>query len=166
MNILREHTDYQYSEGVAMICCLFGHKDTPSSIYPELEVKIKYVIEHEAVDYFLVGNNGSFDSMALSILRNIVHEYPGVSFHIVLAYMPMVCKPDWPYSVAETLYPEGLESVHPRYAIAWRNSWMVQTADIVLCYIKHDWGGAARYVALAQKKKKRVINIGLLMTQD
>lgn len=137
-----------------MICCLFGHKDTPSSIYPELEAKIRYVIEHEAVDCFLIGNNGAFDSIALSILRNVVHEYTEVSYHVVLAYLPTVYKPDWPYSATETLYLEGLESVHPKYAIAWRNNWMVEAADIVICNITHDWGGAARYVAVARKKKK------------
>lgn len=148
-----------------MVCCLFGHKDTSSSIYPELEAKIRYVIEHEAVDYFLVGNNGAFDSMAIGILRNMVHEYSGISYHVVLAYLPTAHRTDWPYSATETLYPEGLESVHPKYAIAWRNKWMVESADIVICNITHDWGGAERYVAMAHKKKKRVINIALLMTE-
>lgn len=137
-----------------MVCCLFGHKDTPSSIYPELEAKIRYAIEYEAADYFLVGNNGAFDSMALCVLRKMVHEYSGISYHVVLAYLPTGYKVDWPYSAAETLYPEGLESVHPRYAMARRNNWMVESADIVICYITHGWGGAARYIEMAQKKKK------------
>lgn len=143
-----------------MVCCFFGHKDTPSSIYTELEVKIRYAIEHEAVDYFLVGNNGAFDSIALSILKDVIHEYPGVSYHVVLAYLPTKYKEDWSYSATETLCPEGLESVPPKYAIAWRNNWMVASADIVICYITHGWGGAARYSEHARKKGKKIINLG------
>lgn len=143
-----------------MVCCFFGHKDTPSSIYSELEVKIRYVIEHESVDYFLVGNNGAFDSIALCILKDVMHEYPEVSYHVVLAYFPTEYKADWPYSATETLYPEGLEDVHPKYAIAWRNNWMVTSADIVICYITHSWGGAARYSGYARKMGKTIINLG------
>lgn len=143
-----------------MVCCFFGHKDTPSSIYTELEVKIRYVIEYEAVDYFLVGNNGAFDSMALCALRNVVHEYPTVSYHVVLAYLPTKYKEGWSYNATETLYPEGLESIPPKYAITWRNNWMVASADIVICYITHGWGGAARYSEHARKKGKMIINLG------
>ncbi len=143
-----------------MVCCLFGHKDAPSSIYPELEAKIRYVIEHEAVDYFLVGNNGAFDSMVLRALRNIVPEYPAVSYRVVLAYLPTKHRTHWPYSATEALYLEGLESVHPKYAIARRNNWMVASADIVICYITHGWGGAFRYSEHARKKGKKIINLG------
>lgn len=143
-----------------MVCCLFGHKDTPSSIMPELEATIRYVIEHEDVDYFLVGNNGSFDSLALCVLRRVVHEYPGIAYHVVLAYLPISYNKDWPYSSVETVYPEGLEIIYPKYAIAWRNKWMIASADIVLCNITHGWGGAARYVGHARKKGKIIINLG------
>ena len=143
-----------------MVCCLFGHKDTPNSIIPELEAKIRYVIEHEAVDCFLVGNSGSFDSLALCVLRKVAHEYPGITYHVVLAYLPISRNEDWPYSAAETVYPEGLENVHPKYAIAWRNRWMIASADIVICYITHGWGGAARYTGQARKKGKKIINLG------
>ena len=65
----------------------------------------------------------------------------------------------------ETIYPEGLECVHPRYAISWRNKWMIQESDVVVTYVAHSWGGAAKFEQLARKKKKRVINIASLMTE-
>ena len=143
-----------------MVCCLLGHKDTPSSIIPELEARIRYAIEHETVDCFLVGNNGSFDSLALCALRKVMYDYPGINYHVVLAYLPISRNEDWPYSPAETVYPEGLENVHPKYAIAWRNRWMIASADILICYITHGWGGAARYAGQARKKGKKIINLG------
>ena len=71
-----------------------------------------------------------------------------------------VAKKEWSsYEQMETLFPEGLESVHPRYAIAWRNKWMVQESDVVVTYITHSWGGAAKYMEYARRKKKTIINI-------
>ena len=76
-------------------------------------------------------------------------------------YMPAE-KETWsPYEYGETMLPEGVESIHPRYAISWRNKWMVNETDIVIAYITHSWGGAAQYVEKARKKEKPIINLAL-----
>ena len=73
-------------------------------------------------------------------------------------------KEEWSaYDPMETLYPEGLEAVHPRFAISWRNKWMIQESDVVVTYITHSRGGAAQFAELAERKKKRVINIASMM---
>lgn len=66
------------------------------------------------------------------------------------------------HSPVETMYPEGLEAVPPRFAISWRNKWMVRESDAVVGYISHAWGGAAQYVEMTQKGKKQVINFSKL----
>lgn len=142
-----------------MTCCFFGHKDAPPSIYDKLEGAVEKVILENGVMSFLVGNQGLFDGMALKALRSMKEKYPHISYNVVLAYMPAE-KEEWnPYEFGETMLPEGIESVHPRYAISWRNKWMVNEADIVIAYITHSWGGAAQYVELAEKKKKQIIRI-------
>ena len=45
-----------------------------------------------------------------------------------------------------TTYPP-LEENPKRFAITKRNEWMVEQADVVVAYVKHDWGGAAAAVA-------------------
>ena len=57
------------------------------------------------------------------------------------------------------LLPEGIESVHPRYAISWRNNWMLRQSDYVVTYITHSWGGAAQFAENAKKQKKVVVNL-------
>lgn len=57
------------------------------------------------------------------------------------------------------MLPEGIESVHPRYAISWRNKWIVNESDMVICYITHSWGGAAQYVEKAKKKGATINNL-------
>ena len=56
----------------------------------------------------------------------------------------------------ETVYPP-LESVPKRYAISRRNEWMVRESDIVIAYVIRGFGGAAKTLEYAQRKKKRIV---------
>ena len=128
-------------------------------MYQKLEEAVEKVIVEDGVSSFLVGNQGQFDSMALSALRELKIKYPRINYNVVLAYMPAEKEMWSPYKYGETMLPEGIESVHPRYAISWRNKWLVNESDIVICYIAHGWGGAAKYVEMAEKKGKQIINL-------
>jgi len=59
----------------------------------------------------------------------------------------------------ETIYPP-LESIPRKFAILRRNEWMVQESDIVVAYVNHGWGGAAKTLQYARRKKKRIILYG------
>ena len=142
-----------------MTCCFLGHKDAPSSIYPRLEEAIEKLIVEQNVSSFLFGNQGHFDGMSLKVVREMKIKYPHISYNVVLAYMPTEKDVLQTYEFDETILPEGIETVHPRYAISWRNKWMINESDFVLCYVTHSWGGAARYADYSQKKNKTVINI-------
>ena len=143
-----------------MTCCFFGHKDTPSTIAPELERVLADLIVNHGVVSFLMGHQGAFDYMALGAVRRLKEQYPYITYNVVLAYMPGQ-KEEWSaYAPEKTMYPEGLEEVHPRYAISWRNKWMLNESEYVVAYVKHSWGGAAKYFEMAEKKGKNVINLG------
>ena len=60
---------------------------------------------------------------------------------------------------SDTMLPEGIESVHPHYAISWRNNWMLRQADYVVTCITHTFGGEAQYAQKANRQQKAVINI-------
>ena len=82
-----------------------------------------------------------------------------MSYNVVFAYMPTIKQEYDPYEFGETMLPEGLEKVPPRFAISWRNKWMVNESEYAVVYIAPKWGGAAKYYELAQKKKKTIVNI-------
>ena len=42
-----------------------------------------------------------------------------------------------------------------------RNEWMVEQADLVIAYVKYSWGGAAKTLECAKRKKVPIINISL-----
>ena len=97
--------------------------------------------------------------MALRVLRKMKEKYPYIRYHIVLAYVPTEQEGWRLFDDRETMLPEGIEHIHPRYAISWRNRWMVNKADIVVAYVVYSWGGAAKFVDMAYQKRKIVLNL-------
>ena len=57
------------------------------------------------------------------------------------------------------LYPE-IEDKPLRFAITYRNKYMVERADYVIAYIDHDWGGAYTAYKHAIRKNKSIFNLG------
>ena len=138
-------------------CTFFGHSDCPQTIQPKLrEVLIDLITNHD-VDTFYVGNHGQFDALVRHSLRELQKEYSNITYAVVLAYMPGKPKEYDDYS--DTMLPEGIETVHPRYAISWRNSWMLKQSDYVVTYITHSWGGAANFSKKVINRKKKVMNL-------
>ena len=109
---------------------------------------------------FYVGNQGRFDAIVRGVLRELKNEYPQINYAVVLAYMPGKQTEYDDYS--DTMLPEGIESVHPHYAISWRNNWMLKQSNYVVTYITHSWGGAAQYANRASKQGKIILKITYL----
>ena len=106
---------------------------------------------------YYVGNQGQFDAIVYSILRELKTEYPQINYAVVLAYMPGKQTEYDDYS--DTILPEGIESVHPRYAISWRNNWMLKQSEYIVTYVTHPWGGAAQFAEKAKRHGNIVIEL-------
>lgn len=139
-----------------MVCTFFGHKDTPNGIAEKLKETIKELIENHNVDKFYVGNNGNFDRLVYLALKDLTTVYK-ISFEVVLAYLPTE-KSESEYEGISSL-PEGIENVPKRFAISYRNKWMINESDYVITYVKHSAGGASKFKEMAQRKGKTVINL-------
>ena len=138
-------------------CTFFGHRDCPETVKPKLrEVLINLITDHK-VDMFYVGNQGRFDAYVHGELKKLKVEYPHINYAVVLAYMPGAKTEYDDYS--DTMLPEGIEVIHPRFAISWRNDWMLRQSDYVVTYITHTWGGAYQYSEKARKSQKYIITI-------
>lgn len=138
-------------------CTFFGHHECPDLIKSKVrEVLVDLIANHD-VDMFYVGNQGQFDAIVRSVLRELKNEYPLINYAVVLAYMPgKPCEYD---DYADTMLPEGIESIHPRYAISWRNNWMLRQSKYVVAYITHSWGGAAQFIQKARLQRKCLIEL-------
>ena len=139
-----------------MVCTFFGHKDTPKEIEPTLRSTLIELIENKNVSVFYVGNNGNFDTMVRCQLEDLSQTYP-ITYSVVLAYLPI--EKNKYDNLTNTIYPEGLETVPKRFAISWRNKWMIQQSDVVVTYVTHNFGGAWQFKGMAERLNKHVINL-------
>ena len=138
-----------------MVCAFFGHRDAPIEIRDKIKETVINLIEEIDVTKFYVGNNGDFDRMALSVLKELSEMYPQIDYYVVYAYLPEKGGDDFEH----TIYPEGIETVPKRFAIDYRNRWIVGQADIVVAYVRRAYGGAAKFVNMAERQGKDVINL-------
>lgn len=139
-----------------MTVTFFGHKDTPKNTEPTLQTTLVDLIENHDATEFYVGNNGNFDTMVRRQLENLSQTYP-ITYNIVLAYIPT--KKSEYDSFTNTLLPEGIEAIPKRFAISYRNKWMVEQSDVVVTYVTHSFGGAAQFKTMAERQGKTVIEL-------
>lgn len=144
----------------------FGHRyiDSPFKIEERLEEEIYRLLgEKEYVD-FLVGRDGEFDQFASSAVLRVRKRYRDDNSSLVLV-LPYVRAEylnneesyhDY-YSDVEISY--AASKAHPKAAIQIRNREMVDRADLVLCCIEREKGGAWQTVQYAIKQDKTVINL-------
>lgn len=135
-------------------CTFFGHRDCPETIKPKIHAAVVDLIENHGVTMFYVGNQGNFDRLVRSVLKEVTTAYPEVGYAVILAYMPSNKSPNFLEDFSDTMLPEGIEKVPKRYAIPWRNKWMLDHACYVITYVLRSCGGAAKFTALARKKGK------------
>ena len=143
-------------------CTFFGHHDCPSSIKPKLREVLIDLIENHAVDMFYVGQQGTFDGIVRSVLNELVSVYPHIRYAVVLERLPPKRDEFDSRDYSDTMLPEGIENVHPRFAISWRNKWMIKQSDYVVTYIIHSWGGASQFAEKAETQGKILINLSRL----
>ena len=144
----------------------FGHRYVDNIIKVEdlIEHQIRKLIdENEYVD-FLVGSNGDFDQCVSSSVLRVRKNYRDDNSALVLVL---------PYPTAEYLnndnyfhdYYTDVEIsraasvAHPKSANQIRNREMVDRADLIICYIEYEKGGAWQTVEYALKQGKAVINL-------
>ena len=132
----------------------FGHRDTPKETEPTLRSTLIDLIENKDATVFYVGNHGNFDAMVRRQLEDLSKTYP-IKYYVVLAYMPG--KNDTPDE--HSILPEGIETVPRRFAINYRNKWMLNKSDIVVTYVTRPFGGASQFKSKAKKQNKFIIEI-------
>ena len=141
---------------------LFGHRniDELRGLEAKLTPIIKKLIVEKPYVEFLIGRMGEFDEYAASVIKR-VRKNVGVENSSLTLVLP--------YTVADLEYyekyydsiliPESIQGKYPKSAIALKNKWMVERADLVISYVERELGGAYTAVKYAQRIGKEVINL-------
>lgn len=111
----------------------------------------QFIYEDSVTCY--LGGYGGFDRLAAAVVRQKQKANAALQSVLVIPYLNRHYDES---GYDFTLFPP-LEGVPPRYAILRRNEWMVAQADVVIAYVIHSWGGAAKTLEYAQAKKKKVV---------
>ena len=144
----------------------FGHRyiDNPLKVEELLEIEIRKLIKEKEYVEFLVGRNGDFDRCVTSAVLRVRKNVRADNSSLVLIL---------PYPTAEYLNNEQYfhdyytdveisyeaSKAHPKSAIQIRNREMVDRADLVVCYIEENAGGAWKTVQYAITKGKDIIKL-------
>ena len=146
-----------------MIVTFCGHATFSKSA--EYESKIIDLLLAEIGDTpvnFYLGGYGEFDALAYKCCKKYKETHPQASLIFITPYITEEYSRNhlslYKDKYDEIFYPE-LEGVPLKFAIVYRNRWMVEQSDIVICGITHSWGGAYKTYLHAKKKKKRIFNL-------
>ena len=146
-----------------MIVAFCGHSSYTESEEDEqkiLSILTRIIGDRNAEVY--LGGYGFFDAFARRCARKYQENHPNIKLVLITPYItPDYSKNHLKQAFAlydEILYP-SIEDKPLKFAISYRNKWMVESADYVIAYVTHAWGGAYQTYKHAKRKKKIVFNI-------
>ena len=145
-----------------MIITFCGHSNCLFSDEEKEKLKqllIKEIRKNPTCKFYL-GGYGDFDSLCLRTLRELKTDHPDIELLFITPYIDKdYSKLEFAkYHYDDVIFPP-LESIPRKFAILKRNEWMVDSADLVIAYVKYSWGGAAKTLEYAKRKKVPIINI-------
>lgn len=118
-------------------------------------------VGNQTVEMYL-GGYGNFDSFAYECCKKYKQEHPNVTLVFITPYMTVEYQKNHLEEQKKRydliIYPE-IEDKPIKFAITYRNKWMVEKADFVVCYIERDYGGAYQTYKYAKRKGKAIFNI-------
>ena len=146
-----------------MIVTFCGHAQFQKS--EEYEQKILSFLKERVGDHsadIYLGGYGNFDNFAYACCKKYKETHPNISLVFVTPYLTS----DYLHRRLQhqetmydsILYPE-IENKPKRYAITYRNKYMVEKADYIIAYISHDRGGAYTTYKYAKKIGKSIFNL-------
>ena len=148
-----------------MIISFVGHAFIPSAEL--LKNRVKEILrasvnEGEKVTFY-IGGYGDFDRISASCCKDLKREHLDVEIVLVLPYLSF-SKEGKLGSLIEsgaydaTLFPP-IENVPKQFAISRRNEWMIENSDLIIAFVKNDYGGAYKSLRFAKRKNKKIINL-------
>lgn len=137
-----------------MIVTFCGHKDC--IVNDEIKNWLLEITEQLILDgakKFYFGGYERFDVFSAQTINEHTKKHPNIERVLVIPYIDRDYNKNlYDYSI----YPD-LETVPRKFAILKRNEWMVDNSDVVIAYVTHGWGGTAKTLEYAQKRKKKIL---------
>lgn len=147
--------------GLPITIVFFGH--ARANFTEEEKTILRNMLKSEIIKKptckFYLGGYGNFDNLCFTTLREFKKEFHTIELLLITPY-PYI-KPDVNNEYSQydgTLFPP-IESVPKRFAILKRIEWMVSKSNLLKAYVKYPWGGTAKTLEFAERKKIPYINL-------
>jgi len=146
-----------------MIVTFCGHADfLKTEKYEQTMLNLLETVVGDRPAEMYLGGYGGFDDFAYDCCRKYKRTHPGISLVFVTPYLTEAYQKDHLKNQENRfdyiLYPE-IENKPKKFAIVYRNKYMVEKADVVIAYVMHDFGGAYATYTYAKRKGKEIFNL-------
>ena len=135
--------------------CLFNDEERK-----KLKNLLINIVNKKPTAKFYLGGYGDFDSLCLRTLHEIKKDFPDIELLFITPYLD---KNYTKLALAKHYYDgiifPPLEKVPRKFAILKRNEWLVNSADLVIAYVRYSGGGAAKTLEYAKRKKVKIYNL-------
>lgn len=148
---------------VKMIITFFGHSNFIANEFYKKRVFSIFneIVNNNHVEFYL-GGYGAFDSFAFTCAK----EYKNINGKSTLSFISPYLTISYQKNhlnyqkekYDNIIYP-NIEDKPPKFAIHYRNRYMVKNADVIIVYITHQWGGAYQAYKYAKSLNKTIFNI-------
>lgn len=144
------------------VCCGFGHRDYPYSLYSELTREIKQLIEINNVHLFFTGDMGKFDNEFSICVNTLKQKNRDVKLILIKPYFSDRLNTEKDYYTSkfdDIIIPEEICNCHFKSAITKRNEWIVRQSAFVLSGVFKEYGGSYNAIKYAEKQNKTIIDL-------
>ncbi len=136
---------------------IIGHRQCPDLDHNFLAYLLEVLVRF-GYSQFLCGGMGEFDYLCAKFIHRLKPSYPQIKSYFV-PHKPSAYVRDISL-FTHTITPLELDAYSGSQRIIERNRFMVDLADLALCYVIREQGGAARTMHYAREEKKKIVNIG------
>lgn len=138
-----------------MYCFFTGHRDAPDSLLSPLTEAVRLHVEAHGVTEFVVGNHGSFDFLAARAVQLVKQQHPEIRLTLLLAHHPALHPAQLPEGFDQSLYPDRMEQVPPRFALVRANRRMVEQCAFLIAYVHHPASNARKLLEYAALRERQ-----------
>ena len=116
----------------------------------------------EKIRKFCIENYGGFDRCATSAIIEVKKTYTHIKLVLVLPYMTKAVsdhKEEYCKKYDEIVIADMPKKTPARLKIIKANEYMVDNCDYMICNVEHSWGGAAKTMEYAKRKRREIWNL-------
>lgn len=148
-----------------MIITFAGHSSISTKEFTKEAIKkelMNLMNKNGAITCYL-GGYGDFDNISALACKELRESDLPIEMFLITPYIDIEGNRKIKALLDSGIYDGSIyppiENTPKKFAIAKRNEWMINEADIVIVYVNHDWGGAYKSLEFAKRRKKSIINV-------